>query len=417
MISIYSCNQNQLCNAQMLVEDFSNAIYWRIAAIFSTIAALFSVAVVFWFLIFRDNPDLPDDTDSLEKEKFLKGSNHKKTNNLLEEIIEALKNIFNSKSGQKSKLMKKMEYLIFGSSSENFSESEKSNSQVAESIMSVNENDAAKTRKFTRYKNTKKIEETKKDKDKDQEKDKIKDKDKTKSNKKTDKPKSKNNNNINTSSSLSLFDQNYFSKNRNNNRKSFSEYKINKVLGDLNKSSSLGNVKVNNKINLFNGKSKKIELDDFLLEELNNNFSYFLNINYADAYLSLKYFKSKHFILIIFDSIDNLTDFDLKNVLIIVDVFYKKKHMKRMFSKSDAFSLTPNERKPFNFKFLINLTRKIQINLIKLNIFIIGKVIQNGLTKLNSSNLIIASKSAPEMQILGGAQIKIKDIIQNIIEY
>lgn len=103
----------------MLIEDFSSAVYWRIAAIFSTIAALFSVAVVFWFLIFRDNPDLPDDTDPSEKTRFLNDINRKKSNNLLEEILEALKNLYESKKSVKSSFMKKMEYLIFGSSSEN----------------------------------------------------------------------------------------------------------------------------------------------------------------------------------------------------------------------------------------------------------------------------------------------------------
>lgn len=103
----------------MLIEDFSSAVYWRIAAIFSTIAALFSVAVVFWFLIFRDNPDLPDDTDPSEKTRFLNDINRKKSNNLLEEILEALKNLYESKKNVKSNFMRKMEYLIFGSSTEN----------------------------------------------------------------------------------------------------------------------------------------------------------------------------------------------------------------------------------------------------------------------------------------------------------
>lgn len=103
----------------MLVEDFSNAVYWRIAAIFSTIAALFSLAIVFWFLTFRDNPDLPDDTDSLEKTKFLIGINKKTKDSLLEEIIIALKQVFSYKAPWKSKYLRKIKYLLFSSSSIN----------------------------------------------------------------------------------------------------------------------------------------------------------------------------------------------------------------------------------------------------------------------------------------------------------
>jgi hypothetical protein len=74
----------------MLIEDYSNAVYWRIAAIFSTIAALFSVVVVLWFLIFRDNPNLPDETDSIEKLRFDNNINKKKYN-LISELTHAFK--------------------------------------------------------------------------------------------------------------------------------------------------------------------------------------------------------------------------------------------------------------------------------------------------------------------------------------
>ncbi|RMZ94853.1 hypothetical protein BpHYR1_005611 [Brachionus plicatilis] len=388
MISIYSCNEHRLCNTQMLIEDFSSAVYWRIAAIFSTIAALFSVAVVFWFLIFRDNPDLPDDTDPSEKTRFLNDINRKKSNNLLEEILEALKNLYDSKKNVKSSFMKKMEYLIFGSSSENDMESDNTMNSST-----LNEAEDGK-QKVKRFLNTKKTKDVSKDKNKD----KVK-----------QPPKSKNNNNKNIGSSLSLNDSIRYEKemrniNNNNNRRFHSETQIaeSKTV-ELNK--SICSLNDNNKIRNLN--KKIIELDDKLLAELNNNFSNLLCTNYADAYLSIKYLKKKH-ILLIFDSIENISLFELERVLVIVDVFYKSRHMKRMVSKSEFFALKAHEKKSFKFKFLITLANNIRTDLLKLNIFIIGKVIEY--EKPIDSSLILASKSAPEMQILGGAQIKVKNI-------
>lgn len=256
--------------------------------------------------------------------------------------------------------------------------------------------------KFTRFLNTKKAKETNKDKNKIKEKtEKVK-----------QVPKSKNNNNINTGSSMSLNDSIMLEKemqnlNNNNsyNRRYYSETQIaESKTAELNKSICSLNV-CENKIKNLN--KKIIELDDKLLAELNNNFSNLLSTNYADAYLSIKYLKKKH-ILIIFDSIENISLYELDRVLIIVDVFYKAKHMKRMVSKSEFFSLKALEKKSFKFKFLISLAKNIRTDLLKLNVFIIGKVIEN--EKQTESSLILASQSAPEMQILGGAQIKVKNI-------
>jgi hypothetical protein len=74
----------------MLVEDYSNAVYWRIAALFSTIAALFSAAVVIWFLLFRQNPNMPDETDSAEGLRFLDNIDKEK-HHLLAEIIRTVR--------------------------------------------------------------------------------------------------------------------------------------------------------------------------------------------------------------------------------------------------------------------------------------------------------------------------------------
>lgn len=259
----------------------------------------------------------------------------------------------------------------------------------------MNENEDAK--KFTRFLNTKKAKEATKNKNKE----KVN---------KVKQSKSKNNNNKNNGSNLSLNDsiliEKEFRNINNNNRRFYSETQITESnVVDLNKSIS----SLNTKTNILNLKKKIIELDDKLLAELNTNFSNLLSTNYADAYLSIKFLKKKH-ILISFDSIENVSMFELERVLVIVDVFYKNKHTKRMVSKSEFFALKANEKKEFKFKFLISLAKNIQTDLLKLNIFIIGKVLDNETP--DEPNLILVSKSAPEMQILGGAQVKVKNIFQ-----
>lgn len=258
----------------------------------------------------------------------------------------------------------------------------------------LNGNEDAK-QKFTRFLNTKKA------------KDSVKKKNKEKVN--NVKPsKSKNNNNKYNGSNLSLNDSILTEKElrniNNNNRRFYSETQIteSKEL-ELDKSIC----SLNTKTNIINFKKNIIELDDKLLAELNNNFSDLLTTNYADAFLSIKFLKKKH-ILIVFDSIENVSMFELERVLVIVDVFYKNKHTKRMVSKSEFFALKAFEKKEFKFKFLISLAKNIQTDLLKLNIFIIGKVFEN--EKQVEPNLILVSKSAPEMQILGGAQVKVKNI-------
>ena len=79
MVSFYVC-VHPLCNKKMLIDDYGSAIMWRLLAIFFTIAALFSLAVVAWFLIFRENPDMPDETDSIEKHRFLDEQKREKHN-------------------------------------------------------------------------------------------------------------------------------------------------------------------------------------------------------------------------------------------------------------------------------------------------------------------------------------------------
>jgi len=64
----------------MLLEDYSTAISWRIAAIFFSVASLFSMGVVLWFLVFRENPNLPDETDSTEQLRFTTETEKEKHN-------------------------------------------------------------------------------------------------------------------------------------------------------------------------------------------------------------------------------------------------------------------------------------------------------------------------------------------------
>lgn len=132
MYTFYPCYL-PLCNNQMLIEDYSNAIYWRIAAIFSTIAALFSVAIVLWFLIFRDNPNLPDETDSVEKSRF-ENNIHKERYNLISELVYAFKhfprlNFHSSQQNLHSKsrsqnFLQRLAYFLFGARSDDCSSDE-----------------------------------------------------------------------------------------------------------------------------------------------------------------------------------------------------------------------------------------------------------------------------------------------------
>jgi hypothetical protein len=122
---IKACNLiSPLCNIQMLIEDYSNAIYWRIAAIFSTIAALFSVLVVLWYLIFRENPDMPDQTDSKEKIRFINDP-HKENFNLMSELVSNFGNFYakylrlkirkRETCGKSQSFLQRLAYFIFGS--------------------------------------------------------------------------------------------------------------------------------------------------------------------------------------------------------------------------------------------------------------------------------------------------------------
>jgi len=95
----------------MVIDDYYDAVYWRIAAIFATIASLFSAAVVLWFLMFRDNPNLPDETDSNEKLRFIANVDKEK-HNLFSEIVATFYNLpsFNASSFRKIKKKSKPKF-------------------------------------------------------------------------------------------------------------------------------------------------------------------------------------------------------------------------------------------------------------------------------------------------------------------
>ena len=103
----------------MLLEDYTTAIFWRIASIFFTVSSIFSVGVIIWYLIYRENPNMPDETDSDEKLRFNSDFNKEK-HNLLTEIIGSFKNFpsigFKSDPTKvNNNFIHRLCYLLFGS--------------------------------------------------------------------------------------------------------------------------------------------------------------------------------------------------------------------------------------------------------------------------------------------------------------
>jgi hypothetical protein len=71
-------------------DDSNYDIYLRLAAIVAAICSFFSVCIVLYFLIIREHPDRPDETDAFEKARFDKIRTHH-GNNLCNELIESFK--------------------------------------------------------------------------------------------------------------------------------------------------------------------------------------------------------------------------------------------------------------------------------------------------------------------------------------
>ncbi len=103
---------------KMFLEDYTTAVNWRIGAIFLSVASLFSASIVIWFLIFRENPNLPDDTDQEEKVRFSTEQN-KVNHNLMSEIVGAFKNFpsigFTFNNSENQNFFQRLCYIMFGS--------------------------------------------------------------------------------------------------------------------------------------------------------------------------------------------------------------------------------------------------------------------------------------------------------------
>jgi hypothetical protein len=73
-----------------LIGDYTGyELYWRLAAIFSSICSFFSISIVLYFLVIRQHPDRPDETDDNEQERFSNMRSHN-GNNLFNEIVQSI---------------------------------------------------------------------------------------------------------------------------------------------------------------------------------------------------------------------------------------------------------------------------------------------------------------------------------------
>ena len=148
----------------------------------------------------------------------------------------------------------------------------------------------------------------------------------------------------------------------------------------------------------------KIELDDELLNRLNDNFQDLVIHNHADAKVTINYFMKQNIVSITFYSILNLSENYLKDVYVLVDIFYDDKWQRRLNSKIDKINLAQFEEKSFDQNFLIEF-KQMNLKKVKMNTFIVGK-----LYKSSKSNFVLASKLS-KMQILGGAHIILEKLI------
>jgi len=138
--------------------------------------------------------------------------------------------------------------------------------------------------------------------------------------------------------------------------------------------------------------------DDYLNYQLDDLFAN----NYADARVTINPLLKKNLISITFFSIINNTNVILKHVHIVIDIYYEDSWQKRLISKLNKITMWPNEEKPFDHNFLIEC-KQLQLNRIKLNIFIVGKRSKNdndeSIKTINEKDNLI------EIRILGGAHI------------
>ena len=140
--------------------------------------------------------------------------------------------------------------------------------------------------------------------------------------------------------------------------------------------------------------------DDYLNYQLDDLFAN----NYADARVTINPLLKKNIISITFFSIINNTNVILKHVHIVVDIFYENSWQKRLISKLNKITMSPYEEKPFDHNFLIEC-KQLQLNIIKLNIFIVGKRWKNDNDDESLNKTINEKNNLIEIRILGGAHI------------
>lgn len=150
----------------------------------------------------------------------------------------------------------------------------------------------------------------------------------------------------------------------------------------------------------FNNRKEDYDVD-YLNYQLDDDFAN----NYADARVTINPLLKKNIISITFFSIINNTNVILKHVHIVIDIYYENSWQKRLISELNKITMSPNEEKPFDHNFLIEC-KQLQLNKIKLNIFIVGKRWENDNDDDESSNKTINEKNnLIEIRTLGGAHI------------
>ena len=394
MVSFYVC-VHPLCNKKMLIDDYGAAIMWRLLAIFFTIAALFSLAVVAWFLIFRENPDMPDETDSIEKHRFL-DEQQKEKHNLLSELVQAFRQMSASCRGsrcnnsEQQNFFQRLIYFFCGSTPDPDQDSMR---ESFEPSPQPSRTDKSKNHLIRNLNKSKNNHTTDSDESSCYSDDRsLVHKDNEKANglkrlfnfKILNKPKKE-------------AGQNY---NLNNNTQGFGSDEACSVI-NMRKSMSMPLL------------ANRLEINDNLLLEMNKNFEDMLAVKYADARVTINYLDKKNIISIAFYSILNLSNFELNFVHILIDIFYKKSCKKRLVSKIAPVNIRPYEEKLFDQNFFIEFNAKIEINEIKINVFIIGQVAEpNEDHREQETNVVLTSKSSlSDMQILGGAHLVLENLI------
>ena len=403
---IYKC-PNPLRNNKMMIENYLGEIEWRIAALFSTLAALFSLCVVLYYLIFRDNPNLPDNTDSAEKERFLNELNNEKYN-LISEICYSIKNFTsfalvsrsNRSKNNFQNCFQRLLYVICGSNknsddSDEESQEDKSflfkNSLDTENLEVLNETSLNGSKKNKSEKLSKKTSRSS-----------------MSGNQMDNNFKENKNRKFNSIRKLLGLSSKQKNENLNNNA----------LTGEYNELNDNDNDKICRKtsLNRLQNKRNNFELNDKLLFEFNQNFEDLLLKNFADAWVTINYFKQKSSFSIIFYSIINRTLYDFMNVHVLIDIFFMNKWKRRLVSKTKPIEIKSGKENGYDQNFIIQFKDGMNLELIKINVFIVGNIRNNNFEKplktLSHGNILLTSKSShPSLQILGGAHLVLKHLI------